>query len=123
MGWHRNKRDQKWDVYVYDPAIGRKRYVGRRKLERDAKALFREKTDEFAAGDPTRKVTCAEYAPTWLELHHGAGTRRPSTSTLTHNEQMLRAFLKVYGDRLMDGGVARGEALAWSRKHPHNAKA
>lgn len=122
MGWHKNKRDDRYDVFVYDPAIGRKRYVGRRKLERDAKKLFREKTDEFAKGAGPVRQTCDTYAETWLELHHGPGTRRPSEATRTHNEQMLRAFLDDFGERMLDGGVRRGEALAWARRRPHNAK-
>jgi integrase len=126
VGWHKSKRDGKYDVYVYDPSIGRKRYVGRRALEREAKQLFRERTAEFlgeARAAAERGVTCEDYAPRWLDLHHGAGTRRPARTTLEHNEQMLRAFLREFGDRPMDGGITRGEALAWSREHPYNARA
>jgi hypothetical protein len=89
-------------------------YVGTRKFERDAKKLFRAKTDELASQAP-KLVTFASYAETWLELHHGPGTRRPARGTWTHNEQMLRAFLADYGDRKLDG-ITRGEALAWARK-------
>lgn len=119
------KRNDKYEIQVYDPAVKRKRYVGIRAKHSDAKKLFQDKTREFAANSPEhgRKVTCREYAATWLDLHHGQGTRRPSPTTLTHNEQMLRAFLADFGARLMDGGVTRGEALAWAKRRPHNARA
>jgi integrase len=124
VGWHK-RSDGKYDVHVYSPAAKRKLYVGRRALERDAKALFREKTAEFlgeAPPAPARGLTCAEYAPRWLDLHHGPGTRRPAPATRTHNELMLRPFLRAFGDAMMDGGIMRGDALAWSRDRPHNAK-
>jgi integrase len=123
MSWVKSKRDGVYDVYVYDPVLKRNRYVGRRKLEREAKKLFREKTSEIAALSPARLLTCGDYAPTWLDLHHGDGTRRPAEGTQAHNEQMLRAFLADFGPRLLDGGIGRGEALVWARKRPHNAKA
>lgn len=123
MGWNKNKRDGRYDVYVYNPALKRKVYVGRRAYEREAKALFWEKTDEFATAATVSRLTCSAYAPTWLELHHGPGTRRTAPSTRTHNEQVLRAFLADFGERLLDGGITRGEALAWARRRPSNAKA
>lgn len=124
MGWHKSKRDGRYDVHVYDPSIGRKRYVGRRALEREAKQLFREKTAEFLgeAKAAAAGMTCEDYAPRWLELHHGPGTRRPAPTTRAHNEQQLRSFLKEFGDRPLDGGIRRGEALAWSREHRPNAR-
>lgn len=121
MGWNRNKRDGRWDVFVYDPARRRNIYVGRRKLEREAKQLYRDKTDEFNA-TPARTVqTCDAYADQWLELHHGDGTRRPAPTTLSLNRQMLGPFRTLFGDRPLDQ-ISRGEALAWSKQHPHNAK-
>ena len=115
--------DGRYSVYVYSPAKRRNVYVGRRRLEREAKALFREKTDEFAKQSPARKLTCRAYAREWLAEHHGQGTNRPASSTHAHNEGMLRPFLEDFGDRLIDGGIGRKEALRWARRHPHNAKA
>jgi integrase len=120
MAVHKNKKTGRFEVQIYDPRKGRMVYVGTRPLERDAKKLFRQKTDELATEAP-RFVTFDAYAQTWLDLHHGSGTRRPSPSTRAHNEQMLRAFLRDYGARKLDG-ITRGEALAWARSHPHNAK-
>jgi hypothetical protein len=87
VGWHKSKRDGKYDVYVYDPAVRRKRYVGRRELEREAKALFRQKTAHFLgeAAAPAVGLTCGEYAPRWLaaapRARARAGRRAPPAST------------------------------------------
>jgi integrase len=35
---------------------------------------------------------------------------------------MLRKFLRAFGDMPIDGGIRRGEALAWARDHPTNAR-
>lgn len=122
MGWH--KRNNAYDVYVYDPAVKKKRYVGRRALERDARALFREKTDEFArdAQQPAKGTTIAEYAEEWLRDHHGPGTKRPRQSTWKVNRINLNPLLGEFGSRALDGGIARREALAWSRSRRHIAK-
>lgn len=112
-------------VYVYDPRVGRKRYVGSRRLERDAKQLFRDKSDEFAAlsGRPRRARSVREYALRWLDVKHGEGTRRPSATTRQVNDGLLRPFLREFGDRRLDGGISRAEALDWALRHPTNAKA
>jgi hypothetical protein len=69
-----------YECKVYDPRVKRLVYVGRRKLERDAKALFRAKTEELQGVAPS-ELTIREYAPQWLEHHHGPGTKRPAEST------------------------------------------
>jgi integrase len=123
MAWH--KRNGAYDVYVYDPQVKRKRYVGRRELERDARVLFREKTDEFANHKrpaPKGSLTIREYATDWLRDNHGEGTTRPARATLQVNRTNLTPFLEEFGDRDIDGGIGRRQALAWSKKHGHNAK-
>ena len=114
-------------VYVYNPATGRKEYVGSRvKLrgEGGAQELERLKRAEFAGRAPNPSdLTIRAYAADWLTDHHGPGTRRPSPATLTHNRDMLRIFLEDHGDKALDGGIKRREALRWAKKHPHNAKA
>jgi integrase len=110
-----------WECRVYDPRLKRKVYVGRRKLERDAKKLERETIERFQGHQPST-LTVREYAREWLELHHGPGTRRPAKTTLKVNEGNLRGFLDEYGDRPVDGGITRREALAWSKPRPHVAK-
>ena len=110
-----------YNVEVYDPVRGRNVYVGRRTLERDAKALLREKEREFARRERVAAVTIGEYAERWLELKHGPRTRRPAPRTRPHNRVMLRPFLAAYGERPLDGGIGRAEALDWAAKHPYNA--
>lgn len=116
------KRRNAYEVSVYDPSVKAKRYVGRREMLKDAKALFAEKTKEFQKQEPKPALSVSEYANEWLELHHGKGTRRPARTTRQVNETNLRRFLEVYGDRSIDGGIARREALAWSKPIPHVAK-
>lgn len=110
-----------YEVKVYNPRAKRLVYVGRRKLEKDAKKLFREKTDEFQGEQPST-LTVRAYATDWLEHHHGPGTRRPARTTLQVNEGNLRGFLEEFGDRQLDGGIGRKEALRWSKSRPHVAK-
>lgn len=114
---HRNG----YEVKVYDPKVKRKVYVGRRKLERDAKKLERETIERFQADRPST-LTIRQYAADWLEHHHGPGTRRPAATTAQVNEGNLRQFLAEFGDRPLDGGIARKEALRWSKPRPHVAK-
>jgi integrase len=47
----------------------------------------------------THHWTVRQFAARWLARYHGEGTRRPTESTLRHNEDAIRAFLKLYGDR------------------------
>jgi integrase len=114
-------------VYVYDPRVGRKVYVGSRAKLRGpggAQELEREKAREFAkhVRAAPGSETVAAYAKTWLDLHHGPNTRRPARATRDTNETNLGPFLKAYGERPLDGGIERQEALAWAKRHPHNAK-
>jgi integrase len=115
-----HKKERGYEVYVYDPTIRRKRYVGTRKLKRDAETLFRDKTAEFKT-DRAETLTIAEYVTMWLDLHHGPGTTRPEHGTYKVNEQRLRALTGEFGSRLIDGGVGRHEALKWAREHRHHA--
>lgn len=114
-------------VYVYNPAVGKKVYVGSRKKlrgEGGAEELFRDKTAEFARArdGEANGTTIAAWAAEWLTEHHGPGTSRPETGTHTTNEGNLRPFLAEFGHLPLKGGIKRRAALAWSRKHPHNAK-
>lgn len=124
MAWHKRKGDTKYSVFVYDPTVKRKVYVGRRVLERDARVLFREKTDEFAhhAAQPKGALTVREYAAEWLRDNHGPGTTRPAPATVQFNRIGLVPFLAEFGDRALDGGIGRKEALKWSKTRGHNAK-
>lgn len=117
------------EVWVYNPAVGRKVYVGSRKALRGkggAQELEREKIAEFAgdpAAAPAHEMTCEEYADRWLTIKHGPGTRRPAAGTEKVNRGLLRAFRAEFGARTLRGGITRVEALDWSKAHPTNAKA
>jgi integrase len=115
------RADGRYEVYCYDPAIKRKRYVGSRKKKGEAAVLFADKTREFRGSPPVDEMTVREYSERWLEFKHGPETRRPKAGTLRHNRQMLTAFLETYGDRAMTA-IPRNEALDWSLKHRSAAK-
>src|SRR3954452_15898904 len=74
-------------VYVYNPRVGRKIYVGSRPKLRGPggpQELERQKAIEVTGhGEPARggRLTAAAYAAAWLELHHGTNTRRPAATT------------------------------------------
>jgi integrase len=108
-----------WQIYVYDPAIKRKRYVGVRATHKDAKALEREAVGQGKT--PAGALTIREYATQWLDDHHGEGTRRPAATTRQVNEMNLRRFLDDHGDRAMDA-ISRREALRWAKANKHRAK-
>jgi integrase len=111
-------------VSVYNPALGRKVYVGSRKNlrgEDGAKALEHAKTLEFAQAPKGQAVTIGAYAAEWFELHHGPGTRRPAAGTLKVNEGNLRPFLRDFGARPIDS-IERREALRWAKQHPNSAR-
>jgi integrase len=122
-------------VYVHDSRVGRKVYVGSRtKLNGPdgAKALEAEKKLEFQqlareeqgqTLEPQNVKTCRQYAERWFEKKHGLGTKRPAPYTLKINRSRLKPFLKTFGDRTIDGGIERDEALDFGLEHPRAASA
>lgn len=120
---YEGKTGPRWRVFCYDSAVKRKRYFGSYPTEKEALRVFRDVTNDLEDGktetvDPT---TCRAYADYWLDKHHGEHTPRPASSTYRNNEGKLRQFVKDFGDRPIRGGITRGEALTWCRKHRHNA--
>jgi integrase len=113
-------------VYVYDPAAGRKRYVGSVNNEREGHLLEARKTVEFADSSATtsgnKAWLVAGWAQHWLEHHHGQNTPRPEITTYRNNEQLLRRFIAMYGGRKINA-ITRDEAHMWARTRPHEAKA
>lgn len=122
-------------VYVYDPRRGRKVYVGARVKLRGiggAEELERQKKDEFARAAkreneriqdaPEAGYTVRAWGDEWLEDHHGPGTSRPERGTYHTNKGCLKPYLATFGDRLLDGGVERPEALAFAKTHGWAAK-
>lgn len=111
----------RYEVFVYDPAVKKKRYVGSRAKRREADELFEDKRRELRGKPPVAETTVDEYADRWLEFKHGENTRRPRPGTLKHNRQMLKAFRKDYGDHVL-ASIPRHEALDWCLKHRSSAK-
>lgn len=122
------KRNGRWEAYVYvpkalrKPGEGPKRYVGIRDKRSDAVQLYEDAKRALRGKPPTDEMTVREYADRWLEFKHGPGTRRPKPGTLRHNRQMLKPFLKDYGDHTLTG-IPRNEALDWCLKNRSSAKA
>jgi hypothetical protein len=115
------RADGRYEVYVYDPAIKKKRYVGSRAKKGEATDLFADKTREFRGSPPVDEMTVREYSDRWLEFKHGPNTRRPKKGTREGNRYNLTQFLKDYGDHAM-ASIPRNEALDWSLKHRSAAK-
>lgn len=112
-------------VYVYDPKVGRKVYVGSREKLRGkggAEELERERAAEFAGERaPSGALTMRAYATEWLALNHGPGTRRPRWTTKALNTSQLKPFLEDFGDVPLDG-ISRSVALRWAKRYPRSAK-
>jgi integrase len=121
IGKPRGKEGQR-PVYVYNPAVKRKVYVGSCVALKDARKLFRDKTAEFAKPRQIAQTTCAAYAERWLGVKHGPNTRRPAHTTWQVNKNLLKPFLETFGTRPLVS-IGRGEALDWSATHPRQAKA
>lgn len=121
IGKPRGKKGMR-PVYVYSPEEGRKVYVGSAPTLKEARSLFREKSQELAVVDRTYRVlTCRQYVDRWLELKHGPGTKRPADNTRALNASMIKPFLRDFGDRPLKS-IRRQEALDWSLKHPRSAR-
>jgi len=111
-------------VWVYNPALGRKVYVGQRPTMREATVLEAEKVVEFAQLAPRKHGqdwTVAGWREHWLREFHGENTKRPEPTTYRHNEQATRAFVKTHGGRKLRA-ISRAEAEAHARYRPHEAR-
>jgi integrase len=110
-----------WQIYAYDAATKKKRYVGVRPTQKAAKQLEREHMLNRDAVPTATGLTVREYAAVWLDTRHGPGTRRPSPTTRQVNASNLGLVLADHGDRPLDS-FKRREALDWARLHQTRAK-
>jgi integrase len=125
-------KSKTYPVYVYDPALKRKVYVGScpkvgsRSGDplTDAKALEALKEREFQQHGGRGRVsgTWSAYAKRWLDVKHGPGTRRASAATKAHNDGALKPFLETYGPRRLSDLIPRDEALDWAHGHRWQAR-
>jgi integrase len=109
-----------WQVYAYDAATKKKKYVGVRPTQREAKQLEREHMLNRGAS-VSHSLSIREYAAVWLDTRHGPGTRRPSPTSRQVNASNLGLFLAEHGDRPLNS-FKRREALDWARLHQTRAK-
>lgn len=108
------------EVYVYDPVIKGKRYIGQRPTRREAELLEARAKIEFA-GVRDGGWTVELFAAKFLEDYHGPNTKRPEPSTRTVNEQNLRRLRREHGGRLL-ASITRDEAYLIAVARPHEAR-
>jgi integrase len=108
------------EVFVYDPLIKRKRYVGQRATLKAASLLEAKKIVEFA-GTRDKGWTIDLFAAKFLSEYHGPNTSRPEPTTKAINAQNLRRFREEHGSRLL-ASFTRDEAHALAVERPHEAK-
>jgi integrase len=109
-----------YPVFVYDPAVKRKRYVGQRPTIAEAGLLEAEKIVEFA-GARDGGWTIDMFAAKFLAEYHGPNTKRPEPTTRKQNEQNLRRFRRDHGSKLLMS-FSRDEAHVLATARPHEAK-
>lgn len=116
------KRGKSYEVSVYNPAVGKKVYVGSfskrgsanepgtaRHAEVEAERDFHARKHAYAG-------TVRLWAQRWLEEHP-----RPEATTNSHNEANLRIFLAEFGERRLDQ-ITKAEAKRVAETRPHVAK-
>jgi integrase len=122
-------------VFAYDPAVGRKRYVdtvgpcsgsGNARTCKCAECKQGRKIEaEGAERFADRRivpVTVAQWRTAWLEGMHGKGTSRPSSTTHRHNLERTRAFAAEFGERKL-ASISDDEASDFALEHPGRLKA
>lgn len=105
------KRGKTYEVRAYDPRVKKNVHVGTRATKAEARALEREKTEEFQRRR-TVPQTIAEFAPLWEQLYP-----RPRDTTNQHNRERISLFVEEFGDRAFDD-IGRLEARAWVTRNP-----
>lgn len=130
-------KDDRPNVEVYDPAIGKKRYVkpsdhgmtfrgltGRRKLEAAAKKLEQLALDEIEQRRPgaTRTETCDSFATRWPDDFPGRGDRARSESTRIHNRGQVDRFARDF-EGVALRAFSREDAIRFAQTAPSRVPA
>lgn len=116
------KRGTKFEVWVYNPAVGRKVYIGvyakhGRGTHEEGTARHAEaQAEQEFSGERVYAGTIRAWAKRWLEEHP-----RPEPTTNKHNEANLKPFLKEFGDRRLDR-ITKVEAKRVAEQRPHVAR-
>lgn len=121
-------------VFSYDPATKRKRYVGtvgpctgngnaRACKCHECKAgrkLEAEGAERLAVA-PASILSVTDWRSEWLERMHGEKTSRISSTTLRHNTERTRAFDLEYGHRKL-ASITEDEASDFALEYPGRVK-
>jgi integrase len=116
------KRSKKFEVWVYNPAVGRKVYVGifdkRGSATEDGTARHAEikAETEFHPHGRIHAGTVRAWADRWLAEHP-----RTEATTNRHNKANLKPFLAEFGDRRLDR-ITKAEAKRVAEQRPHVAR-
>lgn len=111
-------------VWVYNPALGRKVYVGQRPTRREASLLEAGKIVEFGEQAPRkhgRDWTVGGWREHWMREHHGENTPRTEITTRAQNEQATNAFISAFAGRKLRS-ITHEEADRHARWRPHEAR-
>jgi integrase len=99
------KRGNAWGVTVYDPVLGRKRWVGTRETKADARRL--EATAILEARTLGPGETCDSFAARWVKSYP-----RRKESTNEHYHERVAQFGKDFAGRKL-ASITRLEARRW----------
>jgi integrase len=116
------KKGKKFEVWVYNPAVGRKVYVGiyakRGPATEQGTARYEEikAEQEFHPFGQVYSGTLRALAKWWLGEHP-----RPEQTTNDYNAANLRLFLDEFGDRRPDR-ITKAEAKRIAERRPHVAR-
>lgn len=115
------KRGKKFEVWVYNPAVGRKEYIGVYPKRGPATDPGTARHAEIAAeqdfhGNRVHAGTIAAWAKRWQAEHP-----RPEITTNQHNAANLKPFLAEFGDRRLDR-ITKAEAKRIAEQRPHVAR-
>jgi integrase len=103
------RKNGRWAVQVYDPAIGRSRQVGTYRTRKEAKAA---EADAVVRSTPTGRQTVASFAAQWLQVFP-----RPKASTNMHNAERVKRFAEQHARRRIDS-ITVAEARVWAVQRP-----
>jgi integrase len=104
-------RNGRFGVSVYEPTLGRKRWVGTFTTKREAKDAERAAASRRGFGS---NLTCAEFAERWLVEY-----ARPAAATRRNYAYAIRHFIADLGRaRLAD--LDRPRARAWALSQPRS---
>jgi hypothetical protein len=104
-------RNGRFGVSVYDPALGRKRWLGTFATKREAKGAERAAASRRGLGS---SLTCGEFAQRWLVEY-----ARPAAATRRNYSYAIRHFVADFGRaRLAD--LDRPRARTWALSQPRS---